>query len=232
MRPSNPSWKSRRHSTGDASPLAALLLHRILLDILRRRALRSGRLAGLGAAPGLPPRAASVLAALLLIVHPLSAAAEVTAVTITSRAVVADGKSFGSTGPYEKLAGRIDFALDPADPHNSRIVDLTLAPRGADGRVHFSSDLFVIRPVDAAKGNGVLLFEIPTRRGKGLLPRFNGDATRCGAVFMSFREDFPVEMRRSSRSPSVRALLSAWIAWPGCWTWSARRDRADPGGGG
>lgn len=120
----------------------------------------------------------ALIAVAFVLLLPLPAFAEVANVTIMSRAVVADGRSFGSTGPYEKLVGRIEFVLDPADRHNSRIVDLTLAPRGADGRVHFSSDLYVIRPVDAAKGNGVLLFEIPNRGGKGLLPRFNRDATR------------------------------------------------------
>jgi hypothetical protein len=59
--------KVRLHSTGDASPLAALLLPQILPDILGRRALPSGRLAGLGATPGLPPRAASLRAATLAI---------------------------------------------------------------------------------------------------------------------------------------------------------------------
>src|SRR5204863_9632127 len=52
-----PVVKVRLHSTGDASPLTALLLPQILPDILGRRALPSGRLAGLGATPGLSPRA-------------------------------------------------------------------------------------------------------------------------------------------------------------------------------
>ena len=41
------------HSTGDASPLAALLLVQILPSILTRRALPAGRLARLGATPDL-----------------------------------------------------------------------------------------------------------------------------------------------------------------------------------
>ena len=48
--------------------------------------------------------------------------AEVTKVTIASRAPVAGGQAFGSTGPYEKLTGTIEFALDPADPHNGRLL--------------------------------------------------------------------------------------------------------------
>ena len=83
------------------------------------------------------------------------------------RAVVAGGQAFGQVGPYEKLTGTIEFALDPADTHNTRIVDLEHATRGADGRVHFSADLYVLQPVDTQKGNGALLFEIANRGRKG-----------------------------------------------------------------
>ncbi len=115
----------------------------------------------------------ALFALLPLLMSPVSGFGEVTAVTVRSRAVVAGGQSFGSVGPYEKLVGRVEFALDPADPHNAPIVDLQHAPQGADGRVHFASDLYVLRPVEAARGNGVLLFEISNRGGKGLLTRFN-----------------------------------------------------------
>jgi hypothetical protein len=84
------------------------------------------------------------------------ASAEVDKVTIESRVVVANGQSFGSSGPYERLTGTIEFALDPKNLQNSRIVDLDLASRGTDGRVRFTSDLVVIRPVNEARGNGVL----------------------------------------------------------------------------
>jgi hypothetical protein len=111
------------------------------------------------------------------LIAPASARAEVTRVTIAGRTVVAGGQAFGQVGPYEKLTGTIEFALDPADMHNARIVDLEYAARGADGRVHFSADLFVLRPVDTEKGNGALLFEIANRGRKGLLSRFNRGAT-------------------------------------------------------
>jgi hypothetical protein len=116
----------------------------------------------------------SLFAIFCILVHPFSTSAEVTKVTVTSRTVVAGGQAFGATGPYEKLVGRIEFAVDPADPHNKAIVDLQYAQKAADGRVHFASDLYVLRPVDAERSNGVLLFEISNRGGKGLLTRFNG----------------------------------------------------------
>jgi Alpha/beta hydrolase domain len=124
-------------------------------------------------------RVVSSIAALVAcaVVAPSIARGEVTKVTIASRAVVANGQSFGSVGPYEKLTGTIEFALDPANPRNTRIVDLDAAPRSSDGRVHFTADLYVLQPVDPARGNGTLLFEIANRGRKGILGRFN----RAGA---------------------------------------------------
>jgi len=118
------------------------------------------------------------LAGLCLTLHPVCADAEVTKVVITSQGIVAGGQEFGSRGAYEKLVGRIEFALDPADKHNRGITDLEFAPKAADGRVHFSSDLYVLRPVNQAKGNGVLLFEVANRGDfggtSGLFGMING----------------------------------------------------------
>src|SRR5262245_20515408 len=95
------------------------------------------------------------LAFACLALHPVRAGAEVTKVVITSQGIVAGGHSFGTVGTYEKLVGRIEFALDPADPHNRGITDLAFAPKGSAGRVQFSSEIHVLAPVDHVKGNGV-----------------------------------------------------------------------------
>ena len=122
------------------------------------------------------------LALLCVLLQPVATSAEVTSVTITSRTSVAGGQPFGSTGPYERLVGRIEFALDPAEPHNAVIIDLTHARRNSDGRVHFSSDLNVLRPSDPAKGNGVLLFHVSNRGVMDLVGTFNR-GTGGGADF-------------------------------------------------
>ena len=106
--------------------------------------------------------------------------ARVVRVEITSRTDVLNGKPFGDTGAYEKIVGRVHFAVRPDDPHNRVIVDLDKAPRNAQGEVEFSADLYLFRPKDAKKGNGALLLEIPNRGGKGLLRLING-ATTGGA---------------------------------------------------
>ncbi len=122
----------------------------------------------------------AIVAAVITLLCGASASADVTRVVVETRAVVAGGQSFGAVGPYEKLSGTIEFALNPADARNARVADLDRATRGPDGRVHFTADLYVLRPVDAARGNGTLLFEVSNRGSKGLLGRFNG-ATSGGA---------------------------------------------------
>jgi Alpha/beta hydrolase domain len=99
--------------------------------------------------------------------------AEVTHVEIASRQDVLGGKSFGKVGAYEKLSGKVYFAIDPKNSHNKIIVDLDKAPKNAQGRVEFSADLFILRPKDASKGNGVIFLDIPNRGGKALLGTFN-----------------------------------------------------------
>ena len=122
-----------------------------------------------------------IVVTVCLLAHPLSTSAEVTSVTITSRTLLAGGQSFGATGSYERLVGRIEFALDPADPHNVGIVDLNHARRDADGRVRFSSDLNVVRPTEPTRGNGVLLFHISNRGVMDLMGAFNrGNASDGG----------------------------------------------------
>jgi Alpha/beta hydrolase domain len=103
----------------------------------------------------------------------VAARAEVTRVEITSRQDVLNGKAFGSVGAYEKLSGKVYFAVDPNNPRNKIIADLGKAPRNAQGKVEFSADLFILRPKDAARGNGVALFDVVNRGRKGVLGVFN-----------------------------------------------------------
>src|ERR1700730_10291158 len=104
---------------------------------------------------------------------PLAGWGSVTRVEITNRQDVLGGKSFGAVGPYEKLVGKVYFAVDPNNPHNKIIADIDKAPRNAQGKVEFSADLFILRPKDASRGNGVLFFDVVNRGNKQLLSTFN-----------------------------------------------------------
>jgi hypothetical protein len=99
--------------------------------------------------------------------------AEVVRIDVRSRADVLAGQSFGTAGPYEKLAGRIDFAVDPRNDANRIITDIDRAPKNAAGRVEFSSDFYLIKPKDPSRGNGTILYEVSNRGGKGMLGFFN-----------------------------------------------------------
>lgn len=92
-----------------------------------------------------------------------SADARMTRLEIQSRDSYAGGKSFGDAGPFERIIATAHFEVDPADPHNRIIVDLDKAPRNAAGRVEFTAPVFLIKPVDMAKGNGKLFYDINNR---------------------------------------------------------------------
>ena len=77
-----------------------------------------------------------------------------------------DGLSFGQVGQYEKLVGRAYGELDPGSPLNAVITDLALAPRNACGRVEYSTDFYILKPRDPARGNRVLLFDVTNRGNK------------------------------------------------------------------
>lgn len=92
---------------------------------------------------------------------------------VTRREPFANGESFGSTGPYERIIGRVHFAVDPNLRQNAEVVDLSLAPRNSRGEVEFWADLFILAPIDPAKGNGALLYDVNNRGNKLALGSFN-----------------------------------------------------------
>jgi len=119
------------------------------------------------------------LAWVITLVAFLAAAAEahVTRVEILSRTDVQDGRAFGLAGAYEKIVGRVYFAVDPGNLHNRQIVDIDKAPRNAQGEVEFSADVYLYKPKDMAKGNGAVLFEVSNRGGRGILRLVDGGSS-------------------------------------------------------
>ena len=97
----------------------------------------------------------------------------VTDLEVHRREAVLGGKPFGSAGAYEKIAGIIRFSADPDHPLHRAITDFGLAPRNAAGRVEFSADFYVLKPVDMRKGNGRLLLDVANRGRKVALGMFN-----------------------------------------------------------
>jgi hypothetical protein len=123
--------------------------------------------------------------------------AAVTRVEVAERTEVLDGA-------YERVVGKVYFAVDPKLPANRIIADIDLAPRNAEGQVEFSADLYMLKPRDPAKSNGTALLEISNRGGKGLLGMFDlasGSADPRTAA--EFGDNFLLE----------RGFTLVWIGW-------------------
>src|SRR5580692_1998108 len=115
-----------------------------------------------------------VLSFVIFLFSVAGADAHVTRVEIISRTDIQDGHAFGLAGAYEKIVGRVYFAVNPENLPNKLIVDLDKAPRNAQGQVEFSADLYLLKPKDMNKGNNAVLFEVSNRGGKGILRLVNG----------------------------------------------------------
>ncbi len=116
--------------------------------------------------------------------------------------------------PYEWVSATAEFAVDPADAANARIIDLDRAPRGADGQVRFDADVRLLRPVSG--GNGRALFAVPNRGMTMGIP-FNGPSD----TLLS-----PLTFDPTAVPPAGDAFLlrRGWtIAWCG-WQWDVVRS--------
>src|SRR6476659_11471184 len=81
---------------------------------------------------------------------------------------LADGAAFGSVGAYEKVIGVAKGEVDPNAPGNKGIALIDKVPRNARGMVEYTTDFYVLRPKDPAKGTGRILYEV-NNRGRKLL---------------------------------------------------------------
>ena len=114
---------------------------------------------------------------------------------IDLREPFADGMSFGDTGPYERIVGKVSFAVDPDAPAYSQIVDLGHGPRNSAGQVEYSTDLYILRPVELDRGNRRLIYDVNNRGNKRVLQFFNDavhsneprDAAHAGNGFLMRR---------------------------------------------
>ena len=119
----------------------------------------------------------ATLAASALLLAATAAEARVTKIEIQQQVPFAGGAAFGDTGAYEKIVGRFHGELDPTAKLNAEIVDLDKAPRNAKGMVEYTSDFFILKPADMAKGNGALLYDVNNRGNKRALIQFNSAAS-------------------------------------------------------
>lgn len=137
--------------------------------------------------------------------------ARVARVEILSRSDVLEGKAFGEGGAYEKVSGKVHFAVKPEAAANKLIVDLDKAPRNAAGEVEFAADFYILKPKEAARSSGSVLLEIPNRGGKGILAIMQGGkGSRDPATEEEFGDGFLMR----------RGIVVAWLGWQ----WDVREE--------
>ncbi|MDP6389688.1 MAG: alpha/beta hydrolase domain-containing protein [Alphaproteobacteria bacterium] len=125
---------------------------------------------------------------------------------IAERTPFAGGHEFGEVGAYERLVGRARFAVDPAAAAQAGIVDLDKAPVGADGRVEFTTDIAILKPVDMARGNHRMFFDYGNRGNKRAVQFFN-DAPASNDPILRHEAGNGFLMRRG--------YAIVWGAWQG-----------------
>jgi hypothetical protein len=123
---------------------------------------------------------------------------------ITRNEIVAGGHAFGSAGAYEKIAGTVEFQLDPTDSRNAVITDIELAPRNKSGLVTFDADFILLRPADLTRWNRKLVSEINNR---GNLLLFLSFASSGGSNDPSSVADFGNGFFLN------QGTALAWVGW-------------------
>ena len=90
----------------------------------------------------------------------------ITDIAVTDIANFADGHEFGAAGAYVRIKGVARGMLDPAASANAGIVDLDKAPKNSRGLVDYATDFDILRPKDALRGSGILVYDVPNRGSK------------------------------------------------------------------
>jgi alpha/beta hydrolase family protein len=101
------------------------------------------------------------------------AEARITGIDIVKSEAAFGGSSFGDIGQYEHLVVRVRGELDPAEPANAIIQDISLAPRNERGMVEYHTNMELLKPLDMGRGNRILLFEVNNRGNKLALNAFD-----------------------------------------------------------
>ena len=137
-----------------------------------------------------------VFVLLALAASPSPARADVTRVEVKARTTIADAG-------YEKIAGLVYFAVNPRTAGNSVIADLEKTATTHDGRVEFSADFYILRPLDASRSNRVALVDVVNRGRKMVLSGFNRGGTSDPATAADLGDGFLMR----------QGFTVAWVGW-------------------
>lgn len=157
----------------------------------------------------LRPLAGCLAASLITLVGLAPTAnARVTSIVLGAPTMPYGTTSFGSVGQYQEFDGIANGELDPRDPLNAVIQDISLAPRNAHGMVEYTTNISILAPVDQSKGNHTLLFEI-VNRGNKLDPGFyNVGATTTAPAGDGFLENEGFTLAWAGWQPDLSPLAT------------------------
>src|SRR5438477_1971391 len=127
---------------------------------------------------------ALVLAAGAVLMAPATQA-RITEIQITAtESPTFGGFSWPGVGQYEKIVGKAFGEVNPHDRQNRDIVDIEFAPRNARGKVEYSFNFYILKPIDLKNGAGKMMYEPPNRGGKTwtALGRVSGGGDDPGSI--------------------------------------------------
>ncbi len=109
-----------------------------------------------------------VAAGLIALSASQPAAAAVTKIVIDSTVPAFGGAAIGTAGTYNLITGRAFGELDPTDPHNEIITDISNAPKTAAGKVSYIATFQIAVPTNLSAATGLMFYEVPNRGGNAI----------------------------------------------------------------
>ena len=141
----------------------------------------------------------------LLVLFPKPGFAELTKLVVEKREVFAEGHEFGVTGAYEKIAARAYGELDPKAKHNKPIVNINKAPANDHGRIEYSMDVFIFKPIDMKRGNRTIFYDVVNRGNQALRVNFGAE-----------RSNSPTTLAHAGDGFTMReGYALVWSGWQG-----------------
>jgi hypothetical protein len=140
-----------------------------------------------------------------LVLFPFSSSAEIVKIVIDKREPFADRHEFGVTGAYEKLIGKAYGEVDPKKAHNKGIVNIDKAPKNDRGRVEYSVDLFILKPVDMKRGNQTIFYDVVNRGRQALRVNYGAERSNNPSTLAHAGDGFMMRL----------GYTLVWSGWQG-----------------
>jgi len=134
-----------------------------------------------------------------------SAHATITKIVIERREPFANGYEFGLTGTYEKLIGKAYGEVDPKKKYNKTIVNIDKAAKNNRGRVEYSMDIFILKPVDMKRGNQIIFYEVVNRGNQALRINFGAERSNDPSTLAHAGDGFMMR----------QGYTIVWSGWQG-----------------